>query len=68
MDDTNPPLCTAWLPLADGRALCELPVGHVGPHRAAGPPHAPEGEPVVWSGLPRRRVVVLPTDEALGAA
>ncbi len=68
MNDANPPVCAAWLPLPAGQALCELPVGHAGPHRAFGPPHAPGGEPVAWSGLPRRRVALLDDERTLGAA
>lgn len=54
MNDANPPVCAAWIPLVNGRAACELPVGHVGPHRAADPPNTSDGQLVHWSDLPCR--------------
>jgi hypothetical protein len=68
MNNENPPVCSAWLPLPDARAACELPVGHAGPHRAANPPNTPEGRLIFWSGLPRRQLPVRLRDLAPGAA
>ena len=46
----NPPVCGAELAMPEGRARCEFPRGHVGPHRASGPPHAPRDGLTVWWG------------------
>lgn len=57
----NPAQCLAELVLPEGRACCELPGGHIGPHRASGPPHSlVPGRIVAWEiETPLRCVVTL---------
>jgi hypothetical protein len=64
----NPAVCPAALVLPEGQAYCELPTGHVGPHRASGLPHAPTDHAVAWELQPPLRFVLLRGEHALGAA
>ena len=65
----NPPRCAAELVLPEGSAWCELPAGHLCPHRASGPPHCPpSAEPVSWEIETPWRCIIRRGPDALGAA